>query len=65
MLKLAIDAAGCTGHGRCYSVSPGLFEPDDFGNGVVIADVVPESVADVARRAFLSCPERAVSVEEA
>lgn len=63
-MKIRIDTAACTGHGRCYALAPALFEPDDEGNGVVISeDVPPEHEAD-ARRAAGSCPERAVLLED-
>ena len=42
-MKLRIDESVCTGHGRCYSLVPELFEPDDRGYGVVTVDPVPES----------------------
>jgi ferredoxin len=62
-MQLRIDADRCTGHGRCYSLAPDLFEPDDEGNGVVVGDgVVPPGQEDVARRAATNCPERAVIV---
>jgi ferredoxin len=62
-MQLRIDADRCTGHGRCYSLAPDLFEPDDEGNGVVVGQgVVPPGQEDVARRAATNCPERAVIV---
>jgi ferredoxin len=63
-MQLRIDAERCTGHGRCYSLAPDLFEPDDEGNGVVVGDgtVLPDQ-EDVARRAATNCPERAVIVD--
>ena len=62
-MKIRIDSELCTGHGRCYSLAPTIFEPDDAGTGQVIdAEVPPEREAD-ARRAVASCPERAVILE--
>ena len=62
-MKIRIDSDLCTGHGRCYSLAPSLFEPDDAGTGQVIdGDVTPELEAE-ARRAVASCPERAVILE--
>ena len=62
-MKIRIDSDLCTGHGRCYSLAPSIFEPDDAGTGHVIdGDVPPEREAD-ARRAVASCPERAVILE--
>jgi len=62
-MKIRIDSDLCTGHGRCYSLAPTLFEPDDAGTGQVIdGEVSPDQEAD-ARRAVASCPERAVILE--
>jgi ferredoxin len=64
-MKVHIDAARCEGHGRCYSIAPELFGPDDIGNGQVIGDgsVSAEQVG-VARSAVDNCPEQAVTFEE-
>lgn len=62
-MKIRIDSDLCTGHGRCYSLAPELFEPDDEGNGVVLQEQVPAGQEDAARRAAANCPERAVIVD--
>jgi ferredoxin len=62
-MKIRIDAEACTGHGRCYSLAPAVFDCDDEGFGQVIdEDVTPDHETD-ARRAVASCPERAISLE--
>lgn len=61
-MKIAIDAAICTGHGRCYVVAPELFEPDDEGRGVVRRSDVPPELDQRACTAAASCPERAVEL---
>jgi ferredoxin len=62
-MKIRIDAEACTGHGRCYSLAPAVFDCDDEGFGQVIdEDVTLDQEAD-ARRAVASCPERAISLE--
>jgi ferredoxin len=64
-LKLRIDPELCTGHGRCYTLAPDVFEPDDEGHGVVLHDgVVAPGQEEIARRAANNCPERAITVEE-
>ena len=35
-MKVHVIDEKCQGHGRCYSLSPELFESDDYGNSVVI-----------------------------
>jgi ferredoxin len=57
-----IDPVRCTGHGRCYSVAPELFDCDDEGRGVVTRDHVTPELELLAQRAVASCPERAVSL---
>jgi ferredoxin len=66
-MRIAIDHETCTGHGRCYALSPELFESDDDGYGqVTTADgTVPEGLEEAARRAANNCPERAISLSDA
>jgi ferredoxin len=55
----------CTGHGRCYVLSPELFEPDDEGYGVVTEKVVDgDEQRASARLAAESCPEGAIALIE-
>ncbi|MEY2569930.1 MAG: ferredoxin [Acidimicrobiaceae bacterium] len=65
-MRLEIDLDACTGHGRCYSLAPNLFEPDEEdGHGVVLnGGEVPAGEADAARRAVANCPERAITLVE-
>ncbi len=64
-MKVHVDPEICQGHGRCYSLAPELFEPDEIGNGHEIGDgTVPTELEDAARRAVLNCPERAITIEE-
>ena len=62
---MSIDRERCTGHGRCYVLSPSVFEPDDEGFGVVSVPIAhtPEELA-AAEAAVANCPERAIAVEE-
>ena len=64
-MKVHVDQKICQGHGRCYSLAPELFEPDEIGDGIEIGDgVVPPEREDAARKAVLNCPERAITIEE-
>ena len=58
MSRLEIDTELCTGHGRCYDLAPSLFDPDEYGHGVVI-EPDPGDAAD-ALAAARNCPERAI-----
>ena len=66
-MKVLIDARRCTGHGRCYSLTPELFDTDDEGYGTVIAEQVEAGspLAEGAERAIRNCPESAIRLEEA
>jgi ferredoxin len=62
-MKIHIDSTTCTGHGRCYSLAPQLFDSDEFGHGVVLGGDVPDDLLDAARSAVENCPERAISLQ--
>lgn len=63
-MKIVLDAHTCTGHGRCYSLAPELFEPDDLGHCSIRDPEPPAGLQAAARRAVASCPEEALSLEE-
>ena len=64
-MKVHVDQEKCQGHGRCYSLEPDLFEPDDIGNGFELNDgVIPAGRNADARRAVANCPESAIEVIE-
>jgi ferredoxin len=63
-MKLTVHADRCTGHGRCYTLAPGLLTYDDEGYVTVrgqVIDVPPEHAA-AAENAAASCPEQAVEI---
>jgi ferredoxin len=65
-MRLAVDAAKCSGHGRCYTVAPQLLDADDEGfvtaRGSTL-EVASTLMAD-AHRAAASCPEEAISLTD-
>ena len=65
-VKVAIDHALCTGHGRCYALAPELVVDDDAGYGQVIGEgtLADEVVQSAAMRIVIACPERAVAILE-
>jgi ferredoxin len=63
-MRVRVDAAACTGHGRCYSLSPDLFGADDAGHCVILHADVPPELEDQARTGARNCPEQAITVEE-
>ena len=63
-MKIKVDAELCSGQGRCYTVSPELFQSDDEGFVVQRGtefDVAAED-EEAALLAVASCPEGAISV---
>ena len=64
-MRVRVDQELCQGHGRCYATAPGLFEPDDIGNGHEVGDgTVPADSEHQARVAVANCPEQAIHIEE-
>jgi ferredoxin len=62
-VKTHIDGARCTGHGRCYMLSPEVYDADDEGRGLVLVGDVPPELEEAARRAVAECPESAVLID--
>lgn len=60
-MRIELDTDVCVGHGRCYGLSPELFDSDDAGRGVVLVHEVhdPDGIA-AAERAEANCPEMAI-----
>jgi ferredoxin len=63
-VRIVLDTDRCTGHGRCYSLAPDLFDCDDRGYGTVIDPEVPAEFEGQARTAVANCPERAIRLED-
>jgi ferredoxin len=66
VLRVVLDAAACTGHGRCYSLAPEVFDADAEGHCVVlVAELVTPDLEAQARLGVDNCPERALRVQPA
>lgn len=63
MARVRVDGARCVGHGRCYVLAPEVFEEDERGHCVVIAEQVAAELVDEARKGESNCPESAIEVE--
>jgi ferredoxin len=65
-MKVSIDGALCTGHGRCAVLADEVYELDDDGynarRGSVVA--VPAEHESQARFGAENCPERAIEIVE-
>jgi ferredoxin len=64
-VRVRIDEELCTGHGRCYTLAPEVFDADERGLGVVRLDgEVPPEMEGQARVAVANCPEQAITISE-
>jgi len=65
-MHVSVDGEQCVGHGRCYTVSPAIFEPDDEGFCAGQGQVreVPARLEAVARVGAQACPAGAITVTE-
>ncbi|MDQ1423407.1 MAG: ferredoxin [Acidimicrobiaceae bacterium] len=63
-MRVTVDAHLCSGHGRCYVLSPELFTSDDDGYCAErgTSREVPAELEDRARLAVESCPEGAIAL---
>ena len=61
-MKIRFDPERCTGHGRCYTLAPHVFDADDEGRCVVRAEEVPPALEREARAAVINCPEDALEL---
>lgn len=66
-MRISVDGQECVGHGRCYTVSPEVFEPDDEGycarEGLL--EEVPAALEAAARAGAQACPAGAITIVEA
>jgi ferredoxin len=60
MARVSIDETACSGHGRCYTVSPDLFGIDEDGMGVASGNPIVASSLEAAQLAVDNCPEGAI-----
>ncbi len=65
-MRISVDAEQCVGHGRCYTVSPDVYEPDDEGysadrgrNRAIPGDLVAAALAGAQ-----ACPAGAITMTE-
>lgn len=61
-MRIEVDPGLCTGHGRCYSLAPEVFEPDEDGYCATRSLAVPQEHEAAAVLGARSCPERAITV---
>lgn len=59
---IVIDTAVCSGHGRCYSLHPELFDVDDSGYPLIRNETISAEHVAGAQDAAGNCPEAAITV---
>ena len=64
-MKIRIDTARCTGHGRCYTLAPAVYGPDDDGHSELVSDAVGTDLHEQARLGARNCPEDAITIDDA
>lgn len=63
-MRIEVDHEVCTGHGRCWTLAPEVFEADDDGYCSTTSVEVAEEQREVALKGVRSCPERAIRALE-
>ncbi|WP_246001912.1 ferredoxin [Allorhizocola rhizosphaerae] len=58
------DATRCVGAGQCVLTAPEVFDQDDDGTVVVLAEEVDESYRALLAEAAYLCPASAISFAE-
>jgi ferredoxin len=60
--KVAVDPDLCTGHGRCYSLAPDVFDADEVGHSMVLIEDVSGELEAQANVGEQNCPEQAITL---
>jgi ferredoxin len=63
-MRIAVDTKKCTGHARCWTISPDIYVLNDDGYNEMPETVVAAGMERQARRGALACPERAITIIE-
>lgn len=63
-MRIEVDPDRCTGHGRCWSLAPEVFDADDDGYCATRSLEVPPDLEAAARRGAQSCPEHAITLTD-
>jgi ferredoxin len=68
VIRIEVDTERCTGHGRCWTLAPEVFEADDDGycatTSVEIDEAADPDRAAAALKGVRSCPEQAITATE-
>ena len=62
MTRVSVDPDLCTGHGRCYTLAPDVFDADEVGHSIVLVDDVSGELEEHAAIGAQNCPESAIAL---
>lgn len=62
MSRVSVDPERCTGHGRCYTLAPDVFDADEVGHSIVRVEEVSGELEKQALTGEQNCPERAITL---
>jgi ferredoxin len=62
MTRVGVDTDRCTGHGRCYTLAPNVFDADDVGHAIVLVPEVSGELEQQAVTGEQNCPEQAITL---
>ena len=62
MTRVRVDPDLCTGHGRCYTLAPDVFDADEVGHCVVRVEEVSGELEAQAVAGEQNCPEQAITL---
>jgi ferredoxin len=62
MSHVSVDADRCTGHGRCYTLAPDIFDADEVGHSIVLIEEVSGELEEHAVIGEKNCPEEAITL---
>jgi ferredoxin len=62
MTRVSVDPERCTGHGRCYTLAPDVFNADDAGHSIVLVEEVSGELEEHAAIGEQNCPEAAITL---
>jgi ferredoxin len=63
-MRVTVDRDLCEANGMCASLVPQTFHLDDDDYLHIAGGEVPPDVADLVRRAVLSCPKMALALTD-
>ena len=63
-MEIRFDREACTGHGRCYTLAPEVYDADEDGYCIDPSRIVPAGLEAAAQRGADNCPEQAITIVE-